>query len=211
MIEQIRRSFSLYSPKDLPPAGRPSAAVLIPLYKRGGQLHIILTKRSEWVANHKGEISFPGGVYDKRDKDLLTTALRESEEEIGLKPRDVEIIGRLDDLVGRFHVRPYIGSLSSPYPYPWRLRLEEVSAILDVPVAHLLDQANIAKFRRVFDGQTIETQAFQFGEHVIWGATARMLGGFLNVITGDGRFSAASSLPEVPSRAEFGLTDAADA
>src|SRR4030042_3446680 len=95
------------------------AAVLVPLFKKGEHCHIVFTKRSDNVRYHKGEISFPGGVFDDRDLELQRTALRAAFEEIGLKGSDVQIIGVLDDIitVTQFIVTPFVGLFPSPYPF----------------------------------------------------------------------------------------------
>src|SRR4030042_4603991 len=96
---------------------RVSSAVLIPIYQKDGQYHIIFIKRTDTVKTHKGQMSFPGGGRDKEDKTLRDTALREAEEEIGLRKEDVNVIGDLDDeltTTSNFIVRPFIASI--PYP-----------------------------------------------------------------------------------------------
>jgi 8-oxo-dGTP pyrophosphatase MutT (NUDIX family) len=102
------------------------AAVLVPLYKKGEDCHLLFTKRTDRVKYHKGEISFPGGVFDEGDFELEKTALREAFEEVGLKEKDVQIIGVLDDIVTttEFIVTPYVGIF--PYPYPFQLSKVEI-------------------------------------------------------------------------------------
>jgi 8-oxo-dGTP pyrophosphatase MutT (NUDIX family) len=145
-----------------------------------------LTKRSELVASHKGEISFPGGAFEVQDSDLVATALREAEEEIGLLATDVHVIGRLDDIitVSDFHVTAYVGEVDlACSPYTWCFQEAEVACVLEVPLAHLLDGANLAEFPLARNGETVMRPGYRFGEHFIWGATGRMLGNFLDVVT----------------------------
>jgi len=163
-----------------PPFAR--AAVLVPLFKKGGDCHIIFTKRTDTVRYHKGEISFPGGVFDEGDLELQRTVLREAFEEIGLKENDVQIIGVLDDIVTitQFIVTPFIGLL--PYPYPFKLSSIEIAELIEVPMAALLDEDCFSE-REIIRGTGKEVvYAYQYENHIIWGATARILKQFLDLI-----------------------------
>lgn len=162
----------------------PRAAVLIPLYEKDGELHVLFTVRTELVEHHKGQISFPGGAADETDADLRETALRETYEEVGVRPEHVEVFGRLDDFitVSNFVVAPYVGSITVPAPYPFDKNELEVAAILEVPLAHLLDRANVESEVRRIQGRDVLTYMFRFNRHVIWGATARILKQFLDLI-----------------------------
>ncbi len=158
------------------------AAVLVPLFQKEGDCHLLFTKRSEQVKYHKGEISFPGGVVDEEDKELINTALREAFEEIGLKEDDVKIIGILDDIVTvtEFIVTPIVGLF--PYPYPFKISEVEIAELIEVPLASLLDENSFSE-REIFRGGQHEiVYAYQYGKHVIWGATARILKQFLDLI-----------------------------
>lgn len=159
------------------------AAVLVPLFKKAEACHLLFTKRSEQVKYHKGEISFPGGVVDEEDKELIGTALREAFEEIGLKETDVQIIGVLDDIVTttEFIVTPIVGLF--PYPYPFKISEVEIAELIEVPLSFLLVEDNLSK-REIFQGGQKEIIYFyQYGQHTIWGATARILKQFLDLIS----------------------------
>ena len=159
------------------------AAVLVPLFQRDGGCHLLFTKRSEEVKYHKGEISFPGGVVDEEDRELIHTALREAHEEIGLKESDVQIIGVLDDIVTitEFIVTPIVGLF--PYPYPFKVSEAEIAELIEVPLASLLEEDCFSE-REIFRGGQKEiVYAYQYGEHIIWGATARILKQFLDLIS----------------------------
>jgi 8-oxo-dGTP pyrophosphatase MutT (NUDIX family) len=163
------------------------AAVLVPLFQKDGECHLLFTKRSEEVKYHKGEISFPGGVVDEEDLELINTALREAHEEIGLKQSDVQIIGVLDDIVTitQFIVTPIVGLFS--YPYPFNISEVEIAELIEVPLASLLRQDCFSE-REIFRGGQREIVfAYQYGEHIIWGATARILKQFLDLISSLGR------------------------
>jgi 8-oxo-dGTP pyrophosphatase MutT (NUDIX family) len=159
------------------------AAVLVPLFQKDGDCHLLFTKRSEEVKYHKGEISFPGGVVDEEDRELIHTALREAHEEIGLNESDVQIIGLLDDIVTitEFIVTPIVGLF--PYPYPFKVSEVEIAELIEVPLAFLIEEDCLSE-REIFRGGQREIVfAYQYGEHIIWGATARILKQFLDLIS----------------------------
>jgi 8-oxo-dGTP pyrophosphatase MutT (NUDIX family) len=159
------------------------AAVLVPLFKKGEDCHLLFTKRSDQVKYHKGEISFPGGVVDEEDSELISTALREAFEEIGLKENDVQIIGILDDIVTitEFIVTPIVGLF--PYPYLFKVSEVEIAELIEVPLASLLDEDCFSE-REIFRGGRNEVvYAYQYEKHIIWGATALILKQFLDLIT----------------------------
>jgi 8-oxo-dGTP pyrophosphatase MutT (NUDIX family) len=184
VIEDIKSRLQRYTPREQNPGVYARAAVLVPLYLRNGALHVVFTKRTDKVENHKGEISFPGGAVDPTDADYTFTALRESDEEIGLQPRDVPIIGRLDDIItiSSYHVTAYVGEIDpARSPYDWRLQPREVAEVLEVPITHLLDTVNLVEVPRQRNGELTIMEGFKYGDHIIWGATARMLRNFLDV------------------------------
>jgi 8-oxo-dGTP pyrophosphatase MutT (NUDIX family) len=159
------------------------AAVLVPLFKKGKDCHLLFTKRSDQVKYHKGEISFPGGVVDEEDLELISTALREAHEEIGLKKSDVQIIGILDDIVTitEFIVTPIVGLF--PYPYPFKVSEVEIAELIEVPLSSLLHQECFSEKEIIRGGQKEVIYAYQYEKHLIWGATARILKQFLDLIT----------------------------
>jgi len=159
------------------------AAILVPLFQKEGDCHLLFTKRSQEVKYHKGEISFPGGVVDEEDKELINTALREANEEIGLKESDVQIIGVLDDIVTitEFIVTPIVGLF--PHPYPFKVSEAEIAELIEVPLASLLNEDSFSE-RKIFrGGQNEIVYAYQYEKYIIWGATARILKQFLDLIT----------------------------
>ena len=140
-------------------------------------------KRTETVRVHKGEISFPGGTYEYEDGTLVNTALRESAEEIGLSPGDVEILGELDDeptIITNYNISPFVAFI--PWPYKFQLSSEETEEIINIPVQALLDKTSRRKGIRTVDGKTIITHDYHYQERVIWGATARILNKFLSIL-----------------------------
>jgi 8-oxo-dGTP pyrophosphatase MutT (NUDIX family) len=161
---------------------RVSAAVLVPIYKKDGQHHILFIKRTEWVEKHKGEISFPGGTYETRDKTLLDTALRESTEEISLRPDDVEVLGELDDVTSvktNYIITPFLACI--PWPYEFKVDGRETEEILEAPLQALMD---IGFSRQELRGnETVTGYYYNYQGRVIWGATARILAKFLDIFT----------------------------
>jgi 8-oxo-dGTP pyrophosphatase MutT (NUDIX family) len=181
-IEQIRTTLSSRGRRVIEHPPFPHAAVLVPLFQKDGVCHLLFTKRSEEVKYHKGEISFPGGVVDEEDSELINTALREAHEEIGLKESDIQIIGVLDDIVTitEFIVTPIVGLF--PYPYPFKISEKEIAELIEVPLSFLLDGDSFSE-REIFRGGQKEVVfAYQYGKHIIWGATARILKQFLDFI-----------------------------
>ncbi len=181
-IDQIQKMLSSRKRRVISHPPFSHAAVLVPLFQKDGDCHLLFTKRSEEVKYHKGEISFPGGVVDEEDKELINTALREADEEIGLKERDVKIIGLLDDIVTitEFIVTPIVGLF--PYPYPFKVSEAEIAELIEVPVASLLDEDCYSETEIFRGGRNEVVYAYQYGRHTIWGATARILKQFLDLI-----------------------------
>lgn len=158
------------------------AAVLIPLFKKGGEYHLLLTRRTDKVPLHKGQISFPGGRRDPADPDSLATALREAWEEMGIEAKDVRTLGELDDIctVTDFCVAPFVGLI--PYPYPFRVNPHEIEEVIEVPLSTLLDPANFREEWQERNGQPRWAFFYQYGRHNIWGATARIIKQFLELL-----------------------------
>jgi 8-oxo-dGTP pyrophosphatase MutT (NUDIX family) len=163
-----------------PAQGERRAAVLVPLFVRDGGLWILLTRRTETLEHHRGQISFPGGAEEAEDESLYQTAVRESEEEIGLLPSDVRYLGALSPLttVTEFYVEPFVAAI--PFPYPFRPQESEIAELIEVPIAKLLDPRALE--RRLLPGREQPTLFYHHGRHVIWGATARMVKELLDAI-----------------------------
>jgi 8-oxo-dGTP pyrophosphatase MutT (NUDIX family) len=159
--------------------GRTDAAVLIPLYVDGGALHLVFTKRGDDLRRHAGEISFPGGRRERGEDDLQATALREAEEEIGLPASAVEIVGALQPtptIATGYAVYPFVGVIDASRT--WTPSAGEVAAVLELPVRALV--AGYGRRRLVRRGLPIRTDTYAVGDHLIWGATARILADLLD-------------------------------
>jgi 8-oxo-dGTP pyrophosphatase MutT (NUDIX family) len=158
--------------------GSVASAVLVGLFERKGELHTVLTERRSDLSRHAGEISFPGGRRDPEDPDLVTTALREADEEIGLAPERVTIIGGLQPtptMVTGYAIYPFVGMIKRGRS--WRPSDTEVAQVLELSLAELT--AGYERRRIVRRGMTIWTDSYLVGPHLVWGATARILGDLL--------------------------------
>ncbi|NQV54772.1 MAG: CoA pyrophosphatase [Rhodospirillales bacterium] len=159
-----------------------AAAVLVPLVARKGGVTVLLTKRSEHLKNHAGQISFPGGRVDDSDRDAEHTALRETEEEIGIAGSAIEVLAKMEDyVVGTgFLVSPIIGMIRPPFELD--LHDHEVAEVIEVPLAFVLDPKNIERHSRDYEGTKRYFFAITWQDYYIWGATAGMLRNLSNIL-----------------------------
>jgi 8-oxo-dGTP pyrophosphatase MutT (NUDIX family) len=169
--------------------GAVNAAVLVPLYLDHGRLHAVFTKRQEDLRRHPGEISFPGGRYDEGEPDLRATALREANEEIGLPADAVDVVGALQPtstIATGYAVYPFVGLIAAGRT--WTPSAGEVAEVLELPLDALL--AGYARRRLIRRGMPIRTDTYLVGDHLIWGATARILADLFDrirpLLTGEG-------------------------
>jgi len=180
MKEKLKQILAQRKKRRIVDPKRTPAAVLVPIYERDGQYYILFIKRTEWVEKHKGEISFPGGAYEDYDGTLLNTALRESTEEISLKPDDVEVLGGLDDEASvktNYIITPFLAYI--PWPYEFRVDGQETEAIIEAPISALRDIGFSRK--EVRGNETVTVYYYNYQGRVIWGATARILAKFLDI------------------------------
>ena len=157
------------------------AAVLLPLTQVNGEWHLLFTRRTEKVQSHKGQVSFPGGACDEGETTPEQTALREAEEEVGLRPADVKVLGRLSQLitVTSFRVSPIVGVI--PWPYTFKVAGIEVARVFTIPLLWLSDRNNYWEFP--FGGSDRSLIAYHpYDGELLWGATARMTVTFLKTI-----------------------------
>jgi 8-oxo-dGTP pyrophosphatase MutT (NUDIX family) len=173
---------------------RVPAAVLVPLFLApdAHEPHVVLTRRRADLRRHAGEISFPGGRQDAEDRNLKETALREAEEEIGLPRHQVTLLGQLpptSTFATRYTIHPFVGEV--PAGIAWRASAKEVDAVLELSLSDVRAGTSRVPIER--RGITFETDAYVVGEHVIWGATARILADLLERLeataAADGRLS----------------------
>ncbi len=149
------------------------AAVLIPIFLKDEK--VLFTKRTEQVKHHQGQIAFPGGRFEDKDENLLTTALRETHEEVGIKPGAVEILGKLNpaDTISHHHVHPYVGTISEDVSL--EINLDEVAEYFFVPLSQLLAEETLKQGE--FDGEN--RFYYSVNEYKIWGITAGILSDLL--------------------------------
>ena len=155
--------------------------MLVPLYLERDALQAVFTKRRDDMRRHPGEISFPGGRYDEGEVDLRATALREAHEEIGLPPDQVEIVGALQPtptIATGYAVYPFVGVIEAGRT--WALSAREVAEVIELPLEALLE--GYGRRRLVRRGLPIRTDTYLVGDHLIWGATARILTDLLDRI-----------------------------
>ncbi len=168
--------FDLNPDVELPPNRklRP-AGVLMPIVMAASGPRIILTKRSSALKHHPGQIAFPGGKVDESDDGVIAAALREADEEIGLSPRSVRVLGSLapHETVTSFHVTPVVAMVEQPFqPVP---EPGEVAEVFSVPLEHVLNTKNFVVQGRRWRGQRRYYYTIPYGPYYIWGASARML------------------------------------
>ncbi len=173
--------FTGFSEPD-PALARPSS-VLILFFPREGKWFLPFIQRPVYDGVHSGQISFPGGKYEEEDQDYCSTALRESNEEIGIVPDDVSVIGALTPLYipnSNFYVYPQVGWIDY-YP-EFTPDPTEVEEIMEVPLDLLLREDNVKQFSKEINGTYVEAPYFDAGGRIIWGATAMILSEMLEMI-----------------------------
>lgn len=161
--------------------GLMQSGVTIPLFDRDGATHILFTLRTDKVKHHKGQISFPGGASEDCDESVVRTAIRETVEEVGIPEGHIHVLGAIDDTVtvSDFHVTPIVARID--HPFPTRVCAEEIACLIEVPLSALLAPGvpRIEVWEQ--EERRIEMYFYDYGEFVIWGATARILRQFLEV------------------------------
>jgi 8-oxo-dGTP pyrophosphatase MutT (NUDIX family) len=186
LLSDIRSYLRSHRPRRVVALEAVRAAVLVPLIDDEGHLSVLLTKRTDVVEHHKGQISFPGGVIDKDDGGVADAALREANEEVGLQATSVELLGEFDDLEipTGFVVTPVVGVLRGMPDLV--LNVDEVEEAFTVPISFFLDPENEERGEREWRGRMHPVYSYQFGDHRIWGATAAMIRGLLRGAAGLG-------------------------
>ncbi|OQY69257.1 MAG: hypothetical protein B6D46_00680 [Polyangiaceae bacterium UTPRO1] len=167
-----------------PPTAVP-AAVLVPLFDVDGDLHLLYTTRSAALPTHAGQVAFPGGRHaPERDPSLLATALREAEEEVGLRAADIDVLGALDPIhtfSSSFRITPFVACI--PHPYALRLDPHEVHDAFALPLRVLDDPATSVTETWTIDGRAVAVTSYRHQGRVIWGATQRITASLLDLVT----------------------------
>ncbi len=182
-LEFIKTKISSHKPIYLPDDGCTRGAVVIPIFKKENHIYVLFTKRTEDLPTHKGQISFPGGKKEDTDESLLATALRETNEEIGLSSSSLEVWGELDQF--RTHTSNFLLSVFLcfiPYPFELTLSKKEVEEILEVPLEELLDEKKWVQKEFKTEKTIHNVWFFDFHNKIIWGATAEIVQHFLSLL-----------------------------
>jgi 8-oxo-dGTP pyrophosphatase MutT (NUDIX family) len=174
-LDFIRSRLALTSPPPAPDPGLAPAAVLVPLFEAGGELKVLFTQRTLTVKDHRGQVSFPGGVRDQEDPDLLATALRETSEEIGLAPEAAEVLGILPPVatITGYWIVPYVVAI--PHPYDFHLNPREVERLFFLPLAGFCDPGRWSSGPYTYRGRETRVCCWRGEGTLVWGATARIL------------------------------------
>jgi len=183
MKEQIRHKLLGLQLRRFATGYTREAAVLMPLFEKEGEPHFLLTRRSEEVQTHKGQISFPGGMC-RDGENHEATALRETLEEVGIGEEQIEILGRFHDYVSstEFRVVPFAGYIAGSFTTIPQIR--EVAEVLHVPFRTFLDPKLARVEQRLRLGRLVDVYFYSFGPHEIWGLTARIIKDFLEELGG---------------------------
>jgi 8-oxo-dGTP pyrophosphatase MutT (NUDIX family) len=181
VVDKILKALNSRSPQTIVGDHFKPAAVLIPIQQGEHGDYLVLTQRADHLNHHSGQIAFPGGRVDDSDADEMDAALRESHEEIGIHPRDVRILGKLDqiDAAYGYRVTPFVGVI--PAHYEFRLNPAETAAVSSVPIAALLEPANFV-VNDYLSPRGQPSYHFYVNGWDVWGVTARILVQFLELV-----------------------------
>lgn len=160
------------------------AAVLIPIFFKQDQAHLLFTKRTDLVEHHKGQISFPGGSQDETDSSPKVTALRETEEEVGIKKNHIQIVGQTDIFLTNTHflITPFVGFYK--YPYKYEINESEIDRLIEAPLAHFIhkDVFEIKPYEK--NGFKWQVHYYRYNDEIVWGVTGFLLSNFLSIAFG---------------------------
>jgi 8-oxo-dGTP pyrophosphatase MutT (NUDIX family) len=183
LVALTRAKVGAHVRRVVPPGPLIAAAVLVPIVDHAGEPYLLFTKRTDRVGQHKGQMSFPGGVVDPGDRSFVDAALRECEEEIALPRAAVEPLGMLDDtetVATRFVITPVVGVVR--HPVAWQPDGEEIEKVVEVPFELLADEGSFRVEQWARDGVTRPVYFFDYQGETIWGATARILKHYLELV-----------------------------
>jgi len=151
------------------------AAVLIPLFWKNEEIHILLTKRSDKLKHHSGQVSFPGGGFDESDITIRQAAIRETEEEIGITSEYIDVVGYLEDVetISGFYVTPFVSILREDFKV--EINEDEVSEVFSVPLSYFVNEKNCEQRSAEYKGKDVIYYVYQHHKHTIWGVTAEII------------------------------------
>jgi len=179
MRDRIRDCLAALTPRQLTNGFTREAAVLMPVFQWEREYHFLLTRRTEEVQTHKGQISFPGGMREGREE-LIQTALRETFEEVGIEENRIEILGRFHDYISihGYRVTPFAGYIDRPFTtVP---QVHEVAEVLQVPFKVFLDPGRLRIEQSTFRNEDV--YYYSYGTHQVWGLTARIIRDFMEAL-----------------------------
>lgn len=158
------------------------AAVLIPLFWKNDKVHIMLTKRSEQLKHHSGQICFPGGGFEESDITIRQAAIRETEEEIGISSEYIDVVGYLDDIetISGFYVTPFVAILREDFKV--EINQDEVSEVFSVPLKYFIEENNCQQKSALYKGKEVFYYVYPHDKHTIWGVTAEIIVKLVNKI-----------------------------
>jgi 8-oxo-dGTP pyrophosphatase MutT (NUDIX family) len=179
----LRRKLAAREPKRISGRGLRAAAVLVPLISMPNGYELLLTRRASNLRRQPGDISFPGGAIDSADPTALAAALRESEEEVGLRAEDVDVLGQMDEreTVTGFRLTPFVGSVEGPYRFEAN---HEVAELIRVPLSALRRPHALETEYRQHRGRRVKVYHYLYKDYDIWGITGRLIKEFLDLIDG---------------------------
>ena len=183
--ERLRQALSRRQKSCITDATRAPSAVLVPITYKDGEYHILFTRRTQTVQYHKGQISFPGGAYEERDGTLLNTALRECTEEVGLAVDTGDVLGELDEVftvTSGYIISPYVALVGESCAF--KIDPSETAEVLEVPISVLLDKSCRRQTTQMVRDQQVTVDCYYYQGNIIWGATARILEQFLEILGG---------------------------
>jgi 8-oxo-dGTP pyrophosphatase MutT (NUDIX family) len=175
LLQRIAEQLAGYPAKPMTRGDLRSAAVLVPMFMRDNHPWLLFTRRTEHLKNHGGEISFPGGGAEDQDLDFWQTALRETEEEVGIRTIDVDRLGQLDDFYSVYGYRVKVCVGSYPGEYPYRIDSNEIAELIELPLMRLCDPEIYHQEDWEHKGRMHPVDFYQLDEHMIWGMTAAIL------------------------------------
>ncbi|MEM2941835.1 MAG: CoA pyrophosphatase, partial [Candidatus Bathyarchaeia archaeon] len=178
--QRIRRILMNRERSRVEPRNLVRAAVLVPLLRRSDEYCLLFTRRPKELRSHPGQISFPGGLFEEADINLRGTVIREAKEEIGLSEADIEFLGELDDYASTtgYLITPFVAKI--PYPYGFKVNKEEISELILARVEEFKKPPRVGYVIR--DGKPYPVYHYDLPNHVIWGATARIVKNFVDAV-----------------------------
>ena len=179
--EYIRQILKAHPPISLERNNFRHAAVLMPIFWCEGEPYLVFTKRSEKVPHHKGQISFPGGSIDVGDVDSWAAAVRETTEEIGLPAGQIQYLGRLDDImtITGYVISPFVAQIPDHFAY--QISDFEIDVLFEAPLRELTDPSRLREEIAIFEQKSYPIYYFEYQQHIIWGATGKILHQFLEI------------------------------